>query len=231
MRRSLAVVLILLAVPAGVVRAQEAARSILVTGSAQVETAPDRATVTAGVESQADTAGAALAATATAMEAVFAALERLGIAPADIQTSQLGLDPIWQNQGATDAGTPPTVVGYQASNLVAIRVREIPRLGAVIDALGEAGINRMHGIAFEVSDPRPQLDAARAQAVADARAQAELYARAAGVTLGPVLTIRDGGTPGLPQPMFARSEMSMDMPVAEGSVAVEAQVEMVFAIE
>ena len=88
-------------------------------------------------------------------------------------------------------------MAFQANNTVTVRVREIARLGEMIDALAGAGANRLYGIGFEVSEPRAALDAARREAVADARAKAELYAEAAGVTLGPVMTHqrgqRDGG--------------------------------------
>ncbi len=118
------------------------------------------------MQSEALTAAPALAATSTAMQAVFDALAAAGIAPADMQTSQLSVDPVWADDGA---GTP-RVRGYSASNLVTIRVRDVTRLGAVIDAVGAAGANRVFGIAFELAEPRAQLDAARERAVADARA-------------------------------------------------------------
>ena len=88
------------------------------------------------------------------------------------------------------------MVAYQADNTVTVRVREIAQLGGTIDALAGAGANRLYGIGFEVSEPRAALDAARREAVADARAKAELFAEAAGVTLGPVISIREGGMGG-----------------------------------
>lgn len=238
MRRNLfpvlAAVLALSAGPgaAGRVAAEElgdAARRITVVGSAQVDAAPDLATITAGVETRASTAAEALTTTATAMAAVAAALSDKGVAPADMQTSQLSVEPVWATDGGSD-GTPPAVVGYSATNLVTVRVRRVDDLGAIIDALGKAGANRMFGIAFDLADQTPAFDSARERAVADARARAELYARAAGVKLGSVMWISESS--GGPGPMMLRAEaMASDMPVSAGSVTVSAQVEIVFAIE
>jgi uncharacterized protein YggE len=214
---------------AGPVPAQEP-RQVTVTGAAEVDAVPDLATVTAGVENRAATAAAALAANSQAMTAVYGALEQAGIARRDLQTSQLGLDPVYgpYTEGAEE---PQKVVGYQASNMVTVRVREVAKLGTVIDALTAAGANRLYGIGFEVSDPRPQLDAARERAVADARAKAELYARAAGVALGAVQSIRESVQPP-PGPVLMRAEaMDAAPPVSEGTVTLSTQVEIVYSIE
>lgn len=227
MRRHLALLAVLALPLAAPVAAEETPRRIVVTGEGRVEAAPDLATVTAGVQTEAAAAAPALAATSAAMRSVFEALAAAGIAPADMQTSQLSVDPVWADDGAGVS----RVRGYSASNLVTIRVREIAQLGAVIDAVGAAGANRVFGIAFELSEPRAQLDAARERAVADARAKAELLAKAAGVTLGPVQSIRESGD-AAPRPMFARAEMDVAAaPVAEGVVGLEARVEIVYGIE
>jgi uncharacterized protein YggE len=224
-----AVLALMLAVAVPAAAQDEPPRQIVVTGVGEVEAAPDRATVTAGVETQGETAAEALAANATTMTAIFAALEAADVPRADFQTSQLSLDAIWEDRSGAEG--PPKVVGYQASNLVTVRVREIARLGVVIDAVTTAGANRMYGIGFEVAEPKPFLDDARKAAVADARARAELLAGAAGVTLGPVLTIREVGDMGGPRPMFARAEMDAAPPVSEGTVGLSARVEIVYAIE
>lgn len=203
-------------------------RHVAVSGTAEVEAVPDRATVTAGAETQAATAAEALAANSTVMAEVFAALEAAGIERRDVQTSNLTLGAIW-NHGR-DGSEPPRVTGYQAGNMVTVRVRDVSALGAVIDAVTTAGANRLHGVTFEVSDPRAALDDARTRAIADARAKAELYASAAGVALGQVLTIRE--TEQVAQPFFARAEaMDAAPPVAEGTVSLRADVEVVFALE
>ncbi|MER2510797.1 MAG: SIMPL domain-containing protein [Amaricoccus sp.] len=210
--------------------AEEAPRQITVTGAAEVLAPPDLATITAGAQTQATTAAQALEGNSTLMTEIFAELEGLGVARADLQTSQLSLDPVWE-QPADGQSTPPKIVGYQASNMVTIKLREISTLGSVIDALGGAGANRIFGVSFEVEDPRPLLDQARTQAMADARAKAELLTKAAGVTLGPVLTIHDTPAMGSLGPLRAKADMAMATPVAEGTVTLGADVEVVFGLE
>jgi uncharacterized protein len=216
-----------LAVPAA---AEETPRQITVTGTAQVEAVPDLATVSVGVTTRAETAAAALSANSEAMQAVMAGLDAAGIAPRDRQTSQLNLSPIYSDDRSGDDGAPE-VTAYQTENTVTVRVREIHRLGQTIDALTKAGANRLYGIGFEVSEPREALDAARRKAVADAHGRAELYAEAAGVTLGPVVSLREGGGGG-PTPFFAKAEAaSAAPPIAEGTVTLSAEVVVVYAIE
>ena len=208
----------------------ELPRQITVTGSAEAEAVPDLATITAGVETRADTAADALARNSEAMAAVLAAIEAAGVARRDVQTSQLSISPVYEpySEGAPEA---QKVAGYEAANMVTIRVRDVARLGATVDAVTGAGANRIFGIGFDVSDPKPTLDAARREAVADARAKAELFAEAAGVKLGPVLRI--GETVNAPGPVFMRAEAMADKaaPVESGTVALQAQVEIVYGLE
>jgi uncharacterized protein len=230
MRPTLFAALALAVALAGAARAQdEVQRLVTVTGSAEVEAVPDLATITAGVETQGPTAREALGANTEAMAAVFAALDAAGIAARDRQTSQLNLNPVYEpyRDGAQE---PQRVIAYQASNMVTVRVREVGKLGAVIDALTSAGANRLYGVGFEVSEPRASLDTAREEAVADARSKAELFARAAGVTLGAVRSIRESTGMGGPEPLRARA-MAEAAPVAEGTVTLTADVEVVFEIE
>ncbi len=144
-----------LAVPAA---AQDTQRQITVTGSAEVEAVPDLATVTAGVETQAATAVEALAMNSVAMTAVFAALETAKIERRDAQTSQLNLNPVFDNAPDADQTRGPKVIGYQASSMVTVKVRAVASLGAVIDAVTKSGANRLYGVGFEVSDPQATLD-------------------------------------------------------------------------
>jgi uncharacterized protein YggE len=216
--------------PAGAAVAQEVPRQITVTGSSEVDVVPDRATITAGVETQGPTAAAALQANTEAMAKVFEALAAAKVEKRDMQTSQLNLSPVYEpfREGAE---APPQVVAYQASNMVTVTVRDLASLGGLVDALAGAGANRLYGIGFDVTDPRPSLDAARREAVADARAKAELYAEAAGVTLGPVVTIRENMGMGGPEPLRAKAAMAEAAPVAEGTVTLTADVEVVFGTE
>lgn len=223
-----ALTLVALSLPVAALAQEEPAqRRLFVTGEAEVETTPDRASFTVGVQTEALKASEAFKATGDAMRAVFAALEAEGVAAADMQTSQLSVDPLWEEPVE---GRQPRVRGYSASNLVTVRVQDVDRLGALIDAVGAAGANRVFGISFDVAEPRALLDDARKRAVEDARARAELLATAAGVKLGEVMSIREGGGGG-PVPMFARAEAMSDMPVAAGSISLSASVEIVYAIE
>lgn len=208
----------------------EEPRHITVTGSGEVQVIPDVATIRAGVETRSETALDALTSNAAEMQAVFDALAAQGIEATDIQTSQLNLNQIYDTR-PTETGEPPAVLGYQASNVVTVRVHDLGQLGTIIDALGTAGANRLDGITFGIAEPRPHLDDARRAAVADARSKAELLVEAAGVTLGSVMSIDETGGRGGPVPMQARAEMAFDMPIAEGSLALTATVEIVYAVE
>jgi hypothetical protein len=223
------VVLVALLAPAGAV-AQDSARSIAVTGGAETQAAPDVADITAGVESQAATAAEALADNSAAMQTVFEALDEAGVAAEDRQTSQLDLSPV-QESDSGDAQRPPVVQSYLARNMVTVRVRDVVRVGAVIDALTKAGANRLYGISFDVADKKAHLEAARRRAIEDARATALLYAEAAGVTLGPVITIRDRPSGGGPSPFRAEAMVASAPPVAGGVVSLSAEVEVVWGIE
>lgn len=210
------------------VAAEPTPREITVTGSASIDAAPDIATVTAGVETQAPTAAAALKSNSSEMAEVLAALKAAGVDEKDVQTSNLSLNPVFRSDpGGSDAA--PQVVAYQASNMVTVRVRDVPRLGAQIDALTVAGANRLYGVSFDVDEPAAVLDAARQKAVADARRKAGLFAEAAGVRLGPVIAISEGG--GGAVPMRAKMDVAMAAPVAAGTVSLDASVTVVFGLE
>jgi uncharacterized protein len=209
---------------------EDAPRQITVTGMAEAEATPDLATITAGVETRADTAAAALAANSETMADVLSALDASGIERRDVQTSDLSISPVYEpyRDGADQA---QRIIAYEASNMVTVRSREISTLGETIDAVTGAGANRIFGINFGVADPKPTLDAARQRAVADARAKAELFAGAAGVKLGPVLSISE--TTQGPGPIMMRAEAMAEAapPVEAGTVTLQAQVTIVFELE
>lgn len=229
MRPVLAALLLAALATAGPVIGQEA-RSLTVTGTGEVEVVPDLAVVSVGVEAEAPEAMTALSASAASMQAVFDALDTLGIATEDIQTSEFSLNPVWTDgRGGGDA--PPEITGYRASNLVTVRLRDIASTGPVIDALAGAGANRFNGVSFSVADPDPLRDEALRRAIADAQAKADLLAESAGISLGPVTTIREAGGPGGPIPLRAQSDMAMASPIAEGSLVISASVEVVYALE
>ena len=201
---------------------------ITVSGEASVSVAPDQAQIEGGVSSDARTAREASEANNAAMGKVLLALKGAGIAEKDYQTSRLSLQP----QYAPNRSGPSPVVGYRASNRVTVRLRDVTKVASVIDTLVGAGANDIGGIDFSVSNASKLLDDAREQAVADARRKAEIYARAAGVTLGAPLSISEEGNPG---PMQFR-KMAVGMaaaptPVAPGEETLQVTVSVSWAIK
>lgn len=198
---------------------------------------PDLATFTAGVTSQGDTAGAALAANSADMSRGIAALKRTGIADRDIQTSNLSLSPIYAPQQSLPDGTvtpaQPKIVGYQANNSVSVRQRKLADYGKVIDTLVSAGANQVNGPSFEMEDPDPATDEARTAAMTKARARAELYAKAAGLKVGRILSISESGGWSPPQPVMyrmAKADSGMAAPVQAGELSLTITVNVQFEL-
>jgi len=170
---------------------------------------PDVATIRAGVVSQAATAAAALSDNAQRMNRVLAALKKAGVAPRDIATASVGLSPQYryaENQ-------PPVITGYQATNSVSVRFRDVAKSGVILDALVGEGANQIDGPNLAIDQPDAALDEARADAVKRARARAELYARAAGMRVTRIVSITENGeNAGSPSPpmLMARASMAKD---------------------
>lgn len=210
--------------------AQEAAlRQITVTGEGRVAAAPDMATLRLGAAAEAKEAAEALRLTSEITQRILDRLGEAGIEARDIQTSGLSLSPLRQNYREGNAETPG-IAGYAASNGVTVRLRDLDRLGDVLDAVVSDGANTLDGLSFGLTDPRPLMDEARQLAVADARAKAELYAKAAGVTLGAVQSLVERGG-GSPAPYMAEMSMARgSVPVAAGELDVSADVQIVYEI-
>ncbi len=203
--------------------------AISVTGEANVSVPPDLALVDGGVTSEAKTAREASDANNNAMGKVLQALKSAGIDQKDVQTSRLSLQP----QYAPNRTGPSAVTGYRASNRVTIKVRDVSKAASVVDTLVGAGANEIGGINFMVSQASKWLDEARDKAVADARRKAEIYAKAAGVTLGAPLSISEEGNA---PPMPYRNKMSAGMaassaPVAQGEETLSVTVSVSWAIK
>ncbi len=204
-------------------------RTLSMTGEGEARAAPDMAQVSAGVTTSAPTAAAALAANTARMKAVFAAIQKLGVPEKNIQTVNFSVSP--QYTGG-DANSRPRLTGYQVNNEVSVRLDDIAKLGGALDALVTAGSNQMNGISFSIKNPAPLLVDARGRAVADAKTRAEAYAKAAGVTLGPILSISENNA-SAPPPMPKMRMMTMaaeSVPVAEGEQSVVASVSIVWEI-
>ncbi|RJE80182.1 SIMPL domain-containing protein [Paracoccus sp. JM45] len=199
-----------------------------VSGDGLARIAPDMATIQLGVTGQADSANAAMDQNSTQQAAVIKALTDTGIEQAQIQTSGLNLSPLMKY----DEDRAPSVTGYQASNIVTVRVADLTRLGEVLDAIVNAGANEISGITFAREDGADAQDDARRQAVTDARRKAQVLAEAAGLTLGPVLTIRDSQSGGsTPRPMMRmEAAMADSVPVQAGQMEMSAQVDIEYAL-
>ena len=201
--------------------------AISVTGEANVSVAPDQAQIDGGVTSDAKTAREASDANNAAMGKVLLALKGAGIEEKDYQTSRLSLQP----QYAPNRAGPSPVVGYRASNRVTVRIRDVAKVANVIDVLVGAGANDIGGINFTVSQASKHLDEAREKAIADARRKAEIYAKAAGVTLGAPISISEEGAP---VPLY-RGKMAAPMtagaPVAQGEERLSVTVSVSWAIK
>jgi uncharacterized protein YggE len=201
---------------------------ISVTGEASVSVAPDQAQIEGGVTSDAETAREASEANNAAMGKVLLALKAAGVAEKDIQTSRLSLQP----QYPPNRSGPAPVVGYRASNRVTVRLHDVTRVAGAIDTLVGAGATDIGGINFSVSNASKLLDDAREQAVADARRKAEIYARAAGVTLGAPLSISEEGAPGpMPFRKMAVGMAASPAPVAPGEETLQVTVNVSWAIK
>jgi uncharacterized protein len=200
---------------------------ISVTGEATISVPPDMARIDAGVASDAKTAREAIETNNAAMGKVLLALKSAGINEKDFQTSRLSLQP----QSAPGRTGPSAIVGYRASNRVTIRLHDVTKVASVIDTMVGAGANDIGGINFMVSQASKLLDDAREQAVADARRKAEIYAKAAGVTLGAPLSITEGGSPG-PMPFRKMAAgMAAGAPVAQGEETLAITVSVSWAIK
>jgi uncharacterized protein YggE len=203
--------------------------AISVTGEATVSVAPDQAQIDGGVTSDAKTAREASEANNAAMGKVLLALKGAGIEERDYQTSRLSLQP--QFAAPKAAERTPGIVSFRASNRVTVKVRDVTKVANVIDVLVGAGANEIGGINFTVTQASKHLDEAREKAIADARRKAEIYAKAAGVTLGEPISISEEGAPA---PVF-RGKMAAPMaagaPVAQGEETLSVTVSVSWAIK
>ena len=202
-------------------------RLITVSASGYADAEPDRATVSAGVAAEAETAAAALSANTELMQKVIAGLKESGIDAKDIQTRNFNVEPRYTNPRD---GTP-SIDGYRVSNQVSLVVRDLKALGGLLDRLVSLGANQVNGLAFEVSKAETLKDEARKEAVANARRRAELLAAAAGADLGEVVTITEEMSFGSPRPMAMRAARADAAPIEAGTETLEARVTVTWALK
>jgi uncharacterized protein YggE len=202
---------------------------ITVTGRAEATVPPDRVTLHIGVLADGRTAGDAVERMRRDASALFETLESAGIPAADIGTTALELRAVRDPNGRPEPGRAPRITGFEAETRISITLDDLPALSALLDAAVQVGANRIDGIRFGLADPDAAVEGLRAAAVRDAMARAEAYADAAGITLGPVLEIRD--TPGGGSfPMGRMMSAEAGVPIAPGTLQLSAEVLMRFAI-
>lgn len=190
---------------------------------------PDLATIRTGVVTQAPTAVAALAENAGRMARVLAALKRAGVAARDVTTTAATLNPQYRYAD----NQPPVIIGYQATNTVSVRFRDVATTGAILDALVAQGANQIEGPTLSLAQPDAAFDEARADAVKRARARAELYARAAGLSVARIISISEGGeTPTDPGPVrYALAKAAADTTILPGESQVSVTVAVRFLLK
>jgi uncharacterized protein len=165
-------------------------RTVSVVGQGSVSARPDMATINLGVETYAATVAEASKQNAGQMDAVLAKLKELGVAEKDIQTSNYSIS---FDQGNTSIRGTETAAAsqYRVSNTVLVKVRDLAKVGTVLDGVTGVGANQVWGISFTVNDEAPLEAQARAKAADDARQRAEDLARLHKVQVGDVLTIAE----------------------------------------
>jgi uncharacterized protein YggE len=222
--------------PFAAAKAQEAVSAPNLTGTrldiaatGEVTRAPDVATINAGVVTQSGSAAKAMADNAGRMTATIAALRKAGVADRDIRTASLRLSPQYRYQD----NQPPVLTGYQASNQVTVRFRDVAKAGGILDALVAAGANQIDGPSFTVDKPEAALDEARMQALATAKARADLYAKGAGMRVKRIVRIgEEGGAvpPIRPMMMMARAKGDAT-PVEPGEETLSVTLQVTFELE
>jgi uncharacterized protein YggE len=205
-------------------------RFIEVTGEGRVMARPDTAIVRFGVETQAESAAAALDENNVQMSAVLSATLEAGVDEENIQTQGFRLQPVYESP-AEDGSQAAELVGYRATNVVEVTTNDLDNLGELLDTVVEAGSNRIESIQFEVGDREALLAVAREEAIDNAREKAQQLATLTDAQLGPVRTIIDAGsTP--PTPVFIETaDVATTVPIAPGTQTIEARVQISWTLE
>ncbi|QGP78721.1 SIMPL domain-containing protein [Sphingobium sp. CAP-1] len=201
-----------------------------------VEAAPDVATVGTGVQTRALTAQAAMQDNAAKTEKLIAALARAGIAKKDIQTSGINLSAQYDYSNRDGEQTGPRFIGYEASNQLSVKLRDIGKVGASLDAMVAAGATNISGPNFSIDNPSPLIVQARGAALKSAKAQADFYAQAAGYRSARLVSISEsnsGGQPPMPMAMTARfkADSAPVTPVEPGQVSASVTLTVQYALE
>jgi hypothetical protein len=209
-------------------RAEQQPSRIVVTGEGEVSVAPDIAQIRSGVTTRGKTVLEATEANSKLMAAILTALTESGIPQKDVQTAQLSIQPVY---ASPEPGKEQKLVGYSVGNHINAKIKHVDRLGNVLDRMVAAGATEVWSLEFLLSDPSKALDRAREAAIADARRKAAVYARAAGVTLGRVVSIEEESGSFAPVPKRALARPAgAQIPIAPGENTLHATVTMGFEI-
>jgi uncharacterized protein YggE len=200
-----------------------------------VEAAPDIATVGTGVQTRAPTASQAMRENATKMESLIAALAKAGIAKKDVQTSGINLSAQYDYTDRPGQPSGPRFTGYEASNQVIVKLRDIRKVGTLLDTMVSAGATNISGPSFAIDNPAPMLLQARGAALKSAKAQADYYAQAAGYRSARLLSIAESNSGGMPPMPMAASRFKEDAaaatPVEPGQVGSSVTLTVQYALE
>jgi len=202
--------------------------TIVVSGTGRVAVQPDVADLRLGVTVAKPTVEAARGEAAATMDAILRAVEGAGVARADVRTAMLSVQPRYDYRD----GRAPVLTGYEIANVVEVSVRDLSALGDVIDATLTAGATSMDALSFRLADPRPAEREARRQAMAEARARADVLAEAAGVTVQGVSDIVEGQPVRPPGPVAKAQRMALaadaGTPVEAGTLEVAVTVSVTY---
>jgi uncharacterized protein len=206
-------------------------RFMTVTGTGKVTLTPNIAYISIGVHTEAKDVNEALTSNTAQAQKVADALKAMGVDAKDIQTTSFNVYP---QQQFDDKGQP-TDVKYIVDNGVYVTVRDLTKLGGLLDAVVRSGANNINGISFDIDNRDAANSQARAAAIADARKQADELAKAAGVTLGAVQSISISGNPN-PVPMYdakggAMLSATSNVPVSAGTLIIQLDANITYAIK
>ncbi len=204
-----------------------------VTGKGEITKAPDVARFSVAVFTTGSSAQEALEKNTAAMKSVFTAVRELGFADRDVQTTEVGVNPIFErnNQSQFSMDKLPKITGYTAGNTLQLTQRNLENFGDVIDRLIAAGANAVQGPTFGLDDRSEELDAARVKAVKDAQRKAKFYAEAANMRIARILVIDDTSRSGAPSSEFGFYQaIETGVPIAQGEIDISASVDILFEL-
>jgi hypothetical protein len=214
--------------PSGVQQAEGNVRKVQVSGTGELQVEPDTAVIRLGVQTEADSAQAALRQNNSQMQTLMSSLEDANIPAEDIQTQTIRLSPRYEFD---NAGENRTLVGYTASNVLEVRTENLDEIGTLLDRSVESGANTIENIRFEISTSEDLSDRARENAVQNARHKAEQLAELTNATLGPVLEIQESSnTPGPVVRQVDAPAEAAAVPISPGSQNISVQVQITWSL-